>query len=172
MFAIVKTGGKQFKVQVGETIDVEKLEVEEGAQIRLDQVLLAATDGEVAFGRPVIDGAVVTAKVVRQGKGPKLIIFKYKSKSRYRRRTGHRQKLTQLNIQSIEVPGWEVVRAEPAVVARTPVAEGSAAPIDDVLPAVNPTAQVDEIAPVGSDEVASVASVEDVVGGAVEQPEE
>src|SRR5438874_428218 len=111
VYAVIKTGGKQYKVRVGETIDVEKLAAEEGAQVRLDQVLLAANDGAVAYGHPVIEGAAVTARVARQYKGPKLIVFRYKSKSRYRRRTGHRRRLTQLIIQTIEVPGWETATA-------------------------------------------------------------
>lgn len=169
MFAVVKTGGKQFKVQVGETIDVEKLDVETGGQVRLDQVLLAANDGDVQYGRPMITGAAVTARVVRQHKGPKLIVFKYKSKSRYRRRTGHRQHLTQLMIQAIEIPGWETARIEtsraqaravepaPATAEAAPTSEireaqawpaveasaGSAAPPSDVLPSVNPAAQME-----------------------------
>lgn len=165
MFAIVKTGGKQYKVRVGETIDVEKLPVEEGSEIRLDQVLLAAHDGDVAYGHPVIDGAVVTARVARQHKGPKLIVFRYKSKSRYRRRTGHRQPLTQLTIQTIEVPGWETATIETVRAAEAgtsteaaaetvavdggvegaagPSEQGSAAPPDDVLPVIKPTAQVE-----------------------------
>lgn len=175
MFAIVKTGGKQFKVQVGETIDVEKLDVATGGQVRLDQVLLAANDGDVQYGRPMISGAAVTARVVRQHKGPKLIVFKYKSKSRYRRRTGHRQHLTQLMVQAIEIPGWETARIEttraqaraaepaPATAEAAPAVDtapsgetreaqawpaveataGSAAPPSDVLPPVNPAAQVE-----------------------------
>jgi len=111
VYAVIKTGGKQYKVRVGESIDVEKLAAEEGAQVRLDQVLLAANDGAVAYGQPVIEGAAVTARVARQYKGPKLIVFRYKSKSRYRRRTGHRRQLTQLTIQAIEVPGWETATA-------------------------------------------------------------
>ena len=114
MYAVIKTGGKQYKVRVGETIDVEKLAAEEGAQVRLDQVLLAANDGAIAYGHPVIEGAAVTARVARQYKGPKLIVFRYKSKSRYRRRTGHRRQLTRLTIQTIEVPGWETVTAPSA----------------------------------------------------------
>jgi large subunit ribosomal protein L21 len=123
VFAVVKTGGKQYKVQVGETLDVEKLTVDEGAQVRLDEVLLAANDGNVAYGRPLIDGAVVTARVVRQHKGPKLIIFKYKSKSRYRRRTGHRQWLTQLLVQAIDIPGLgtDAMAERPRTVAQAPV---------------------------------------------------
>ncbi len=141
MFAVVKTGGKQYKVRVGETIDVEKLAVEEGTQVQLDQVLLAANDGDVAYGRPLIDGAVVTARVVRQHRGPKLIVFRYKSKSRYRRRTGHRQSLTQLTIQSIAVPGWEVERLE---TRRAPVAEDTAPEASEAAPAAEATAPAPE----------------------------
>jgi len=120
VFAVIKTGGKQYKVRAGQIIDVEKLDVDEGGEIRIDQVLLAANDGTVSYGRPMIDGAAVTARVVSQHKGPKLVVFKYKNKSRYRRRTGHRQLLTQLSIQSIEVPGFETVLA-PVVETVPPV---------------------------------------------------
>jgi len=164
VFAVVKTGGKQYKVRVGQTIDVEKLAVDQGAQVRLDQVLLASNDGAVSFGRPLIDGALVTARVVRQHKGPKLIVFKYKSKSRYRRRTGHRQNLTQLLVQAIDIPGLgrdEETRATIALPASAeaaappvatdtaarptdaPVARGSAAPVDDVLTVGGAAGQVD-----------------------------
>src|SRR5207248_9274986 len=125
VYAVIKTGGKQYKVRVGESIDVEKLAAEEGAQVRLDQVLLAADDGAVAYGHPLIEGAAVTARVARQYKGPKLIVFRYKSKSRYRRRTGHRRQLTQLTIQAIEVPGWETATA-PRPPARAAADEPSA----------------------------------------------
>jgi len=166
VFAVVKTGGKQYKVRVGQTIDVEKLAVDQGAQVRLDQVLLASNDGAVSFGRPLIDGALVTARVVRQHKGPKLIVFKYKSKSRYRRRTGHRQNLTQLLVQAIDIPGLgrdEETRATIALPAsetaptsgvatdtgvqpqpeRAPVVQGSAAPVDDVLSVGGAAGQID-----------------------------
>jgi len=153
VFAVIKTGGKQYKVQAGQIIDVEKLDVDEGGEIRIDQVLLAANDGTVSYGRPMIDGATVTARVVSQHKGPKLVVFKYKSKSRYRRRTGHRQLLTQLSIQSIEVPGFDTATApviETAPLVEEPILEqpavagvtepvgaqaASAAPIDVDTPA-------------------------------------
>src|SRR5207248_11094354 len=176
-------------VLVDDTNDVDMCAAEEWAQVRLDQVLLAANDGAIAHGHPVIEGAAVTARVARQYKGPKLIVFRYKSKSRYRRRTGHRRQLTQLTIQTIEVPGWETATApsspvpaaedvpsapestgegtpagaidETGSVARAgsrasrraravlesrpvPPVTGSAAPPDDVLPPINPAAQVDE----------------------------
>jgi large subunit ribosomal protein L21 len=206
VYAVIKTGGKQYKVRVGETIDVEKLAAEEGAQVRLDQVLLAANDGAIASGHPVIEGAAVTARVARQYKGPKLIVFRYKSKSRYRRRTGHRRQLTRLTIQTIEVPGWETVTApsspapaaedapsapesrgegtpagaveESGSVARAgsrastrasaapesrpvPPVTGSAAPPDDVLPPINPAAQVDEV---------DGGALEPPPGAAIEEP--
>jgi len=127
VFAVIKTGGKQFKVQVGQTIDVEKLDVEEGTEIRIDDVLLAAEGAHVSYGRPLIDGATVTARVVSQHRGPKLVVFKYKSKARYRRRTGHRQSLTLLQIQSIAAPGFDTVTApepvayEPTVIETVPI---------------------------------------------------
>jgi large subunit ribosomal protein L21 len=163
VFAIVRTGGKQYKVRVGETIDVEKLEIDEGALVRLDQVLMAADDGEVSVGRPVIDGAVVTAEVVLQGKGPKLIVFKYKSKVRYRRRTGHRQKLTRLNIQSIEIPGWEIVRAP------EPVAETPADTADDAIATAEASAITAE-APVATPEATIGISEEPIAQPPVAEP--
>ncbi len=131
MFAVIKTGGKQFKVQVGQTIDVEKLDAEEGTEIRIDDVLLAADGAHVSYGRPLIDGATVTARVVSQHRGPKLVVFKYKSKARYRRRTGHRQSLTMLQIQSIAAPGFDTVVA-PEQVEYVPIETTAveAAPIE------------------------------------------
>jgi large subunit ribosomal protein L21 len=149
VFAIVKSGGKQFKVRVGEAIDVEKLDVEMGGEVRLDQVLLAANDGDVAYGRPVIEGAVVTAEVVRQYRGPKLIVFRYKSKSRYRRRTGHRQSMTRLAIQTIDIPGWEIERApartspEESVAANAATEAAPAPPLSPVA-AETPVSQAAE----------------------------
>lgn len=103
MYAIVRTGGRQFNAVVGETIDVEKLPVEEGESVELDEVLLIAReDGDAIVGKPLVDGAKVTATVVRQFRGPKILVWKYKPKKRYRRRQGHRQYYTRLKIESIE----------------------------------------------------------------------
>lgn len=181
MYAVVKTGGKQYQVRVGETIDVEKLAVEDGADVRLDQVLLASNDGDVVLGRPLIDGAVVTARAVRQHKGPKLIVFRYKSKSRYRRRTGHRQQLTQLAIQSIEVPGWEVVRVAPAPApAASTAVEEPLAPVagavteEPAAPTSSATAAEPTMAPsLAADEAAepmASAAVEEATAPAAEEP--
>ena len=102
MYAIVKTGGKQYKVAEGDTIFVEKLEVGEGEAVVFDQVLTVVSDGNVKVGRPMVDGAKVTAKVVAHGKGKKILVFKYKAKSNYRKRQGHRQPFTKVVIEKIE----------------------------------------------------------------------
>jgi large subunit ribosomal protein L21 len=103
MYAIVRTGGRQFSAVVGATIDVEKLPFEEGESVELDEVLLIAReDGDPTVGQPLIDGAKVKATVVRQFRGPKILVWKYKPKKRYRRRQGHRQSYTRLKIESIE----------------------------------------------------------------------
>ena len=102
MYAILETGGKQYKVRPGDTIKVEKLAGEPGDTIELGRVLMVADDANVSVGSPLVEGASVAAEVVEQGRGPKLIIFKYKSKVRYRRKTGHRQSVTTLRIKEIQ----------------------------------------------------------------------
>jgi large subunit ribosomal protein L21 len=101
MYAVVKTGGKQYNVRPGQSIDVEKLPYEVGQQIELDQVLLVAGDGGPQIGQPLVEGARVRATVTRQAKGRKVIVFKYKSSRRYRRKLGHRQMYTRLRIDEI-----------------------------------------------------------------------
>ena len=104
MYAIIKTGGHQYTVAPGDTLEVEKLEAEPGANIELGEVLLVGGgDNGITIGTPFIDGAKVLARVVSQGKGQKLVVFKYKAKKRYRRKTGHRQNLTRLSIKEISV---------------------------------------------------------------------
>ncbi|GMA60585.1 50S ribosomal protein L21 [Alicyclobacillus fastidiosus] len=102
MYAIVETGGKQFKVSQGDTIYVEKLEGEVGSSITLDKVHLVQTDGTVRVGSPIVEGAKVVAKVVEHGRGKKIIVFKYKAKKNYHKKQGHRQPYTKLTIESIE----------------------------------------------------------------------
>jgi large subunit ribosomal protein L21 len=105
MYAILETGGKQYKVQPGDVIEVERLDGEVGDQVELGRVLMmAADDGAPTFGNPAIDGARALGEVVEQGKGPKLIIFKYKNKVRYRRKTGHRQVVTRIRVGDILGP--------------------------------------------------------------------
>jgi large subunit ribosomal protein L21 len=101
VYAVVQTGGKQYRVAVGDRIDVEKLDAEPGAEVTLDRVLMVEQDGDVKIGTPVVDGAKVIASVDAQKRGKKLIVFKMRPKKRYRRKTGHRQSLTQLTITNI-----------------------------------------------------------------------
>jgi len=101
VFAIVSTGGKQYKVAVGQMLEIEKLDLPVGSEVQLDNVLLVADGDTVTHGQPIVAGATVTARVVRQGRGPKIIVFRYRAKSRYRRKTGHRQWLTEILVRSI-----------------------------------------------------------------------
>ena len=102
MYAIIETGGKQYKVAEGTVITIEKLDAAQGETVELDKVLTVVKDGDVIVGKPVIDGAKVTAVVVEHGKGKKILVFKYKAKSNYRRRQGHRQPFTKVVIEKIE----------------------------------------------------------------------
>lgn len=102
MFAVIKTGGKQYLVQPGDKIKVEKLDVKEEKEITFSDVLLLEKSNKLEIGEPTVKGAKVTAKVLGQVKGEKLIIFKYKPKKRYKRKIGHRQKFTEVEIVSIE----------------------------------------------------------------------
>ena len=101
MYAIIKTGGKQYKVQEGDVIRVEKLDVEEGSEVQFNDVLAVSNDEGLKVGAPVVDGAVVDANVVRQGKAKKIVVFKYKAKKDYRKKQGHRQPYTQVQITKI-----------------------------------------------------------------------
>ncbi len=100
-YAIIETGGKQYRVSVGDRISVERLPAEAGSEITIDRVLLLGGDGATRVGTPVVPGAAVTAAVDEHYRGEKIIVFKYKAKKRYRRRTGHRQNLTHLTITGI-----------------------------------------------------------------------
>lgn len=102
MFAVVETGGKQYRVAPGDVIKVEKLPAEPGTEVVLDKVLLVSTDQGVKVGSPHVEGAKVKAQVTRAGKNPKIFVFKYKAKKNYRRRFGHRQPFTELRIEAIE----------------------------------------------------------------------
>lgn len=103
LHAIIETGGKQYRVGEGDIVFIEKLAVEAGDEVTFDKVLAVVGDGTTAFGAPTVDGAKVTAKVVKNGKGKKIHIFKYKPKKGYRKRQGHRQPYTQVQIESIKL---------------------------------------------------------------------
>lgn len=105
MFAIVETGGKQYKVSPGTVLRVEKLNAAEGEKVSLEKVLAVEKDGELVVGTPYIEGAKVAATVRCHGKARKIIVFKYKPKKNYRRKKGHRQLYTELVIEEITCPG-------------------------------------------------------------------
>ena len=106
-YAIVETGGKQYKVAPGQKIDVDRLSCAEGEDIELSRVLLIADGNDTVIGSPTIDGAKVVATCLGEAKGDKVIVFKYKPKVRYRRKKGHRQLHAKLEIKEILKPGQE-----------------------------------------------------------------
>src|SRR5713226_8776112 len=112
MFAVIKSGGRQYKVAVGQTLEVNRLLVEDGAQVKFEEVLLISDTDRSMVGTPLVDNAVVLATATRQSRGEKLIVFKYKSKKRYRHRSGHRQELTVLTIDDIVANGKSLVTGE------------------------------------------------------------
>src|SRR5690606_691170 len=102
VYAVIETGGKQYRVSEGDTIEVERLPAEQGETVEIDRVLMVAGDSGISIGAPVVDGAKVVATVAEHLRGPKIVVFKFKPKKRYRRKTGHRQELTRLTINSIQ----------------------------------------------------------------------
>ena len=102
-YAVVQTGGKQYRVQPGDTVRVESVRGDQGDTIEFDQVLLISDGDKVVVGNPNVHGAKVTAEVVAQGRDDKIIVFKYKAKTRYRRKNGHRQPFTDLKVTGISV---------------------------------------------------------------------
>lgn len=102
MYAIIETGGKQYKVAEGSILRVEKLPVEEGQTVEIDKVLAVSKDGVLTVGTPTVTNAKVVMKVLEQGKGKKIIVFKYKPKKNIRKKQGHRQPFTKVQIEKIE----------------------------------------------------------------------
>jgi len=109
MFAVIKSGGRQYKVSVGDKLEVNRLAVEEGSQIRIGEVLLISDTDNTFVGAPFVEKAEVLATVEGHTRGEKLIVFKYKSKKRYRHRRGHRQELTVLRIDDVFAEGKSLV---------------------------------------------------------------
>jgi large subunit ribosomal protein L21 len=101
-YAVIKTGGKQYRVAPGDVLRIEKLEGDPGAELRFTEVLMTARDGAVQVGKPLLAGAAVTAQVVRQGRAKKILVFKKKRRKNYRRRAGHRQYETTVRVTAIE----------------------------------------------------------------------
>ncbi len=105
MEAIIETGGKQYVVSENTVLKVEKLGKSKGEEVEFDKVLMVRDDNGVKIGKPVLDGVKVIGKVLREGKGKKIIVFKYKNKINYHKKTGHRQPFTEVKIEKIEVGG-------------------------------------------------------------------
>ena len=103
MYAIIETGGKQYKVQEGDVVFIEKLVAEEGSEVSFDKVLAVSSEGSLNLGSPLVNDASVNAKVLNHGKEKKMIIFKYKPKKGYRKKQGHRQPYTKVLIEKINV---------------------------------------------------------------------
>lgn len=136
MYAVLSSGGKQYRVEPGSTLTIEKLTEEAGASVTFDRVLLIADGDDVTVGTPIVSGATISATILGEELGPKIVVFKFKQKAKYRRRTGHRQHLTRVRIDEISADGRSSRRApakeEPAVEAEAPkgkaVSEAEAAP--------------------------------------------
>jgi large subunit ribosomal protein L21 len=103
MYAVIRSGGRQYRAEVGKTLDVEKLPYDENQSIEIDDVLLIGDGEKTIIGQPRVEGALVKATVVKQFRGPKIIVFRYRHRTNYRRKTGHRQYYTRLRIDDISV---------------------------------------------------------------------
>ncbi|MDA8126682.1 MAG: 50S ribosomal protein L21 [Deltaproteobacteria bacterium] len=103
MYAVIKTGGKQHRVSVGDVIAIEKITGDKGDAVVFDQVLMVEKEGDVQIGRPIVAGAKVTGEIIAQTKGPKLIVFKMKKRKGFSKKNGHRQLLTSMKIKEITI---------------------------------------------------------------------
>ena len=101
MYAVIETGGKQYRVQEGDVLFVEKLDANEGDTISFDKVLLMSKDGDIVAGKPYVENVKVEANVLQQGKAKKIIVFKYKAKKNYKKKQGHRQPFTKIKVEKI-----------------------------------------------------------------------
>jgi large subunit ribosomal protein L21 len=104
MYAVIETGGKQYRVEAGQLLTCEKLPGEAGDKVQFERVLLLSDDDKVAVGRPLVDGARVTAEIVAQEMGEKLTVYKFRRRKNYRRKTGHRQQYTTVKINEVVGP--------------------------------------------------------------------
>lgn len=121
MYAVIETGGKQYRVQEGDVLNIEKLNVAAGDKVTFDKVLVLAEEGDLKVGAPYIEGAAVTGEVVENGKANKVIIYKYKAKKDYRKKQGHRQPYTMVKIESLggKAPK-QTAKAAPAAAGTAP----------------------------------------------------
>jgi large subunit ribosomal protein L21 len=147
MFAVIKSGGRQYKVSVGQTLEVNRLPVEAGAQVEFDEVLLISDADRSMVGTPVVNNAVVLATATRQGRGKKVIVFRYKPKKRQRHRRGHRQELTVLTIDDIVADGISLVTGKPPKARQAPGEEEIAIPEAAIEPEAETEAEVEVVTP-------------------------
>ena len=103
MQAVIATGGKQYLIKEEDIIRIEKLDQEKGTKVEFDQILMVDKDGQHIIGRPLVEKAKILGKILNQGKAKKIIVFKYKSKKKYRKKTGHRQLYTEILIEKIKI---------------------------------------------------------------------
>ncbi|HET9497652.1 MAG TPA: 50S ribosomal protein L21 [Candidatus Limnocylindria bacterium] len=125
MYAVVDNGGKQYRVEAGETLVIDRLDAEAGASVTFDRVLLIGDEDGVTVGTPTVAGASVHGTVVAHGRGPKIIVFRFRPKAHYRRRTGHRSELTQVRIDEIATASG---RSKAASAEKTAPTEKKSAP--------------------------------------------
>ena len=138
MYAIIETGGKQYKVQNGDQVKVEKLSAEAGNTVVFDKVLACGEGSDIKVGTPYLEGLTVEGEVVESGKGDKVIIFKYKAKKDYRKKQGHRQPYTLVEITSVAGVKAEPKKEEPA---EAPVEEAAEAPAEEAVEEVAEAAE-------------------------------
>ncbi len=144
MFAVIKSGGRQYKVSVGQTLEVNRLAVEDGAQVLFDEVLLISDAERAMVGTPFVANASVVATAVKQARGEKLIVFRYKPKKRIRHRKGHRQELTLLSIDDIVADGKSLITGEAPQAKVVAADEGVATSADaDTLAPVDETSETE-----------------------------
>ena len=174
MYAVVRTGGKQYRVTLGDNLEVEKLAGDVGDSIVLDDVLMVARDEGIQIGQPTVEGASVTARITGQHRGEKILVFRYRPKKRVRVRRGHRQFLTRLQILKISGDDYEYVKEEQEA-APEPVAEVEEPVVEEAeaAAAVAAITETDAVVETGTEEVAdadesAIEAVKETVADAAE----
>lgn len=174
MYAIVDIAGQQFKVQQGQEVFVHRLDGEEGSPVRFEEVLLVDSDGQIRVGKPVVEGAVVSAKILSHLKGDKVLVFKKKKRKGYQKLNGHRDYLTRILIEEISLTEKRTEKAEKKKEEKEPAVE-QPAPVAEIIAESSPVIQAvtDEVAPeetkVKKPRKKAVKKAEDEDEGAVEE---
>lgn len=171
MFAVIKSGGRQYKVSVGQQLEVNRLPVEDGAQVKFEEVLLISDADTSMIGAPFVDNAMVLATAVKQDRGEKLVVFRYKAKKRIRHRKGHRQELTILSIDDIVANGKSLITGEAPKEREqgTPAEDELAAPVASTETETPETEETDTQAEKKTSRRRRTAKVEDTESKAEEE---